>query len=192
MAAHSGFESFVKIAQGDGPSERDGSRITVTGLTIRGRCILDRNSNAAWNELVAGSLIFRVIVYVDTQANGDSPTYGEFFDDALVNQDAFDAYNNLHAQGRFKTLMDKYIHVKASDPVYDGNNYHTAGCEVPFKKTIKNLSIPITYSDATANMASVRTNNIGMWVLAVGGGATTSKTAQRLFAYRVRVRFVDF
>lgn len=197
VPAHSGFASLNLIANGDTMSTRNGNKILIDSINIRGRCIIDPNRDPDVLNLVYTTGIFRVILYLDTQANGGAPTMDEFFDTQLVNQDAFDVYNSLHVTGRFKTLMDKEITVTPQpcfmETTSTPDQIFCPGGEVRFQKTIKNLHIPVMFSDNTANLAAVRTNNIGMWVLEVGGGGSAiPNNTHRKFAYRARIRFYDY
>ena len=195
IPAHSGFASFNLIANGDTMSTRNGNKITIDSINIRGRCLMDANADVDPANVLSGTTVWRVVLYLDTQCNGGAPTFDEYFDNQLIFQDAFDVYNSLHQTGRFKTLMDKRITV-VSQPAFIDTSTTPDRCfcfggETEFSHTIKNLHIPVYYSDNTANLQAVRTNNIGMWVMSVGGlGATT--VSQRKFAYRVRVRFYDY
>lgn len=195
IPAHSGFASFNLIANGDTMSTRNGNKITIDSINIRGRCLNDPNANVDPDQIMCGTSIWRVIVFLDTQCNGGSPTMDEYFDTQLVSQDAFDCYNSLHQTGRFKTLMDKRITVVSQPPLLDTiatpDRVICYGGETEFSQTIKNLHIPIFYSDNTANLQAVRTNNIGMWVMTVGAGAGSSLN-HRKFAYRARIRFYDY
>ena len=65
------------------------------------------------------------------------------------------------------------------------------GGETEFSFHLKNLRIPIMFSDGYDYIQSVRTNNIGMFFLTVGGGGSDTKT-QRRVAWRSRVRFYDY
>lgn len=194
--AHSGFPSLIDIDQGDAMKNRNGNKIMIDKINIRGRCIMDPNQDADVTNVVYATGLFRVILYIDTQCNGAGVTSDVFFDTELVNQDAFDCYNNLFNTGRFKILMDKRITV-VPQPCFM-NTTETpdtilcAGGEVEFSKTIKNLSIPVFYSSAQGDIQHIRTNNIGMWVLQVGGGGSNVATnVHRKFAYRFRCRYYD-
>lgn len=193
--SHSGFASFNLIANGDTMSTRNGNKITIDSINIRGRCVMDPNANDDPDAVLCGTTEWRVVLFLDTQCNGGAPTIDEYFDTQLVSQDSFDCYNSLHQTGRFKTLMDKRITVVSQPPLLDSiatpDRVLCYGGSTEFSQTIKNLHIPVFYSDNTANLQSVRTNNIGMWVLTTGGLATASLN-HRKFAYRVRVRFYDY
>lgn len=185
-------DSLVKIAQGDTESTRDGNRVTLDKLTIRGQCVLDKNSSLLWTGagcVVEGNPTFRVIIYLDTQCNGAGANFADLFDTGPVSEFAFGIYNNINSTGRFKILMDKWIEVPQSQILYnpDDTTYHASNSSRCFKKTFKNLGIDLRYGDSTANMSSLRTNNVGMIIM------TNYLVADQIkFAYRVRARFYDY
>ena len=84
--------------------------LLLDSISLRGRCIVDKNSDPSFANVVSTTTIFRIVVFLDTQCNGGSPTIDEFFDTQLVSQDAFDCYNSLHNTGRFKTLPRQKSH----------------------------------------------------------------------------------
>lgn len=189
---YSAFGSFCQIAQGDSESTRDGNRIIIDKLTIRGQCVLDKNSSAAWSgagDVINGNPTFRVIIYIDTQTNGAIAGHTTLFDTGNANQFAFGIFNNINVAGRFKILMDKWIELPMSDTVYDStaNTFNTATSARCFKKTFKKMNLPVYYTGASANIADLSTNNIGMIVMT----NYTKKDSIR-FAYRARLRFYDY
>ena len=193
--AHSGFSSLNLISYGDSMSTRNGNKVLLDSISLRGRCIVDKNSDPSFANVVSTTTIFRIVVFLDTQCNGGSPTIDEFFDTQLVSQDAFDCYNSLHNTGRFKTLLDKRVTVQPGPCFMDNTpTPDTVACpggETEFSFHLKNLRIPIMFSDGYDYIQSVRTNNIGMFFLTVGGGGSDTKT-QRRVAWRSRVRFYDY
>ena len=90
--AHSGFSSLNLISYGDSMSTRNGNKVLLDSISLRGRCIVDKNSDPSFANVVSTTTIFRIVVFLDTQCNGGSPTMDEFFDTQLVSQDAFDCY----------------------------------------------------------------------------------------------------
>ena len=88
--AHSGFSSLNLISYGDSMSTRNGNKVLLDSISLRGRCIVDKNSDPSFANVVSTTTIFRIVVFLDTQCNGGSPTIDEFFDTQLVSQDAFD------------------------------------------------------------------------------------------------------
>ena len=176
--AHSGFSSLNLISYGDSMSTRNGNKVLLDSISLRGRCIVDKNSDPSFANVVSTTTIFRIVVFLDTQCNGGSLTIDEFFDTQLVSQDASDCYNSLHNTGRFKTLRQKSH--GATGPCFMDNTPTPDTVVCPGGETgvllpSQNLRIPIMYSDGYDYIQSVRTNNIGMFFLTVGGGGSDTK-----------------
>lgn len=192
LPTHSHFPSLVLVAQGDSQSTRDGNRIILDQLTIRGQVVLDKNSSNVWTgagDVINGNPTFRVIVYVDTQTNGASAPLTTIFDDGQANEFAFGVYNNINLGGRFKILMDKWIEVPQSSTCFnsDHKTYNASTSARCFKKTFKKMNLPIFYTDTTATIADISSNNVGMIVM-----SNYTKKDSIKFAYRARARFYDY
>lgn len=187
LPSHVGFDSLVRIAQGDQGYQRNGHKITVKKVTVRGTCEANQNSNATFTSTTPGEVYFRWMLFIDTQCNGAFPTVSDVFEENPTGGDNFDIYNSLTESGRFKVLMDKFIKVSAACPMFNTNTQHThvSNRLTHFKKTI-NLNLPITYSDGSANMAAIRNNNLFMIVFNGHDGTNLSVN------YRARVRFTDY
>lgn len=187
LPSHAGVDSLVRISQGDQGYQRNGSKITVKKITIRGACEAYGNSNATFSSTTPGEVYFRWMIFVDTQANGAFPTVTDIFEETPTGADVFDIYNSLTETGRFKVLMDKFIRVNEACPMFNTNTQHThvQNRLTHFKKTI-NVNLPIHYSDSSSNMAAVRNNNIFMLIFNGHDGSNLG------FSYRARVRFTDY
>lgn len=185
------YESFNLITQGTAQNQRIGTHILVRNITVRGACGIDVQSNATPGSLNLQNN-FRVILYIDTQANGALTSISSIFDTTLSTGDEFDVYNNMTTKGRYKILMDKWINVTAQslDLLATDTTYRVTESRVRFKKTIP-LNLPITFSNDTdaPTIADVFTNNIGMFVLSDREGATNA--LQGFVDIRTRLRFVD-
>lgn len=182
--AYTHIQSFNQIAQGDGMNGRNGNKITVTSFTLRMEVGIDRNTDASWSGLVSSDTPFRIVLYIDTQHNGAGPTIDDFFQDEPTSTEQLFVFNKLEETGRFKVLMDKMIVVQNQAVVYDGTNLHSTGGTKVFKKHFK-LDLPIMYGDSTNNLASIRTNNIGMFVM-------SKSDDHRTFSIRARLRYYDY
>lgn len=180
--------SLNTMAQGDDGSQRNGNKIQVKRLNIRGQVIVDSNSGPA-NELLTTAVLFRVLVYVDTQPNGQGVAYSQLFETSPANQGQFYAYNKLSSTGRFKILMDKFILVPPSTAVYNPiqEDFDSFGNSKFFKMSVP-LDLAIRFSDGTNNLAAVQKNNIGMFILA---DINNSARDQMRFNYRSRLRYKD-
>lgn len=192
-AAGGGIPSYIyvdslnRIAQGDTGDTRDGNKILVTKLSLRGTCEAYQNSNGTFTSTTPGEVYFRWMVIIDTQANGANPALTDVFESDPTGADQFDIYNSLTETGRYKILMDKFIKVNAACPIYNTNTQHThvQNRLTHFKKTF-NLNLPIVYSDGTSNMAAVRNNNIFMVIFNGHDGSNLGVN------YRTRLRFTDY
>jgi len=194
--AYSHWGSLNRIGQGDGMNTRNGHKICIKKITLRGAVEIDRNSDPEFHKTVVAATLYRVILYIDTQCNGGEPAITEFFDTDLVSQYEIGVFNRLENNERFKVLMDKHITLNGPSVVWDGENYNYQGNVQHFKKTIS-LNLPIMYSDNTTNLQAIRTNNIGLFILGNGGGGTggdppNPNNHQRKVSWRSRVRFTDY
>lgn len=187
LPCHLGYDSLVRIPQGDNGDHRNGNKIMVTNVTLRGTCQCVESSNATFTSTTPGDVYFRWFVIIDTQCNGAFPAVTDIFEETPTGGEQFDIFNSLLESGRYKVLMDKYVRVPAAAPMYNSASGHT---HVPnrlihFNKSFK-LNLPIHYSDGTANMAAVRTNNIFMLVFN-GHDGTNCRVN-----WRARIRFTDY
>ena len=115
-------------------------------------------------------------------------------DTQLVSQDAFDCYTIAQYRQIQDTPRQKshgatgtLLHGQYPNPRHSSLPRRRNGVLLPSQ----NLRIPIMFSDGYDYIQSVRTNNIGMFFLTVGGGGSDTKT-QRRVAWRSRVRFYDY
>ena len=159
-------------------STRNGNKVLLDSISLRGRCIVDKNSDPSFANVVSTTTIFRIVVFLDTQCNGGSPTMDEFFDTQLVSQDAFDCYTIAQYRQIQDTPRQKSH--GANGPCFMDNTptpdtVVCPGGETEFSFHLKNLRIPIMFSDGYDYIQSVRTNNIGMFFLTVGGGGSDTK-----------------
>jgi len=187
LPSHVMLDSLNRIEAGDKGFNRNGNKIQVTKINIRGACLMAENSNTTFTATSPGQVYFRWMLMIDTQANGSSPGATDIFEQNPTSLDQFDVYNSLTESGRFKVLMDKFIRVDQAHPMYNSTTEHThVGNRLThFKKTIK-VNLPIVYSDNLSNMASVRNNNIFM-IIFNGHDGTHCQVS-----YRCRIRFTDY
>jgi len=187
LPSHVAIDSLNRIEGGDKGYNRNGNKIQVTKINLRGTCLLGQNSNETFNSTTPGEVYFRWLLIIDTQCNGSTPAATDIFEQSPVSQDQFSVYNSLTESGRFKVLMDKFIRVNQAHPMFNTETHHThVGNRLTFfKKTFK-VNLPIVYSDNLSNLASVRNNNIFM-VIFNGHDGTHCE-----ISYRARIRFTDY
>lgn len=188
LPSHLIVNSLVQIAHGDSGDKRNGQKIMLKKITLRGTSEAYQNSNTTFNSTTPGDVWFRWFLIVDTQANGSAAPLTDVFETNPTGQDTFDLFNSLRSSGRFKVLLDKFVKVNAAAPMYNSTTQHT---HVPnrlthFKKTIGNLNIPISYYDGSDALTSLKTNNVFLVVFNGHDGTNLG------INYRVRVRFLDY
>lgn len=192
VPTYSQVGSLNLISQGDGQGNRQGIRLTLKEIHINGEVGMDNNSSVDWTDLVKGDAFFRIIVYIDHQCNGAAASVTDFFDTGPVSEYAFGVFNNLVETGRYTVLKDKRVKVSAIAPVFGDdpgstNFWHQAASVTRYQMHCKNLDVRINYGDGSANLAAVRTNNVGMFIL-----CSKALKDQMFHEYRARIRFYDY
>lgn len=145
---------------GDSYNNRDGKKIIVTQLEIKGQ--LYHASNINQTTAPFGSRAW-VAVILDTQCNGVVPTTSDIFNQLdTTPPTAYWSfpYKNLLLGGRFRILKFKYCREKNTNFNYDGTNFEVAGSTHPFK-VFKKMRLPVDFNaGTTADIANVTNNCI--------------------------------
>lgn len=152
------------IAQGDGQSDREGRRVVITKISIRG---------IAATTAAEDTDAYRFILYQDKQCNGATATVANILESTVSL-----SFNNMSNSRRFKILWDTHNVV--------GPN---AGVTAAFAQGLEWIKvnipcdIPIDYnSTATTGALTTQTsNNIGILGISVLGLVNVT--------YHVRIRF---
>jgi len=152
--------NFLLIPEGNGPSSRNGRKITVR--SIHSRWNISRNNATT----PVPSDFFRILFVVDTQCNGadaspNASNTGVLSNMAAATTDAQAFFNLLNGK-RFKILYDKFYstgHTGAGAAASD--TFAGKGFRGKFNKTWKRgLEIEYDSSVTTGATGSIRTNNI--------------------------------
>jgi len=172
------------VAQGDGPSDRDGNRYILKSVHVRGY--------VNWAALVDGSLpapdtFVRLIVLLDTQTNAAQFNAEDVIvDPSSTNLDAVTP-RNLQYAARFKVLADKIIR-KHQAPVAGGSSAglaDTGGVAVPFE-IYRKLNLPVQCTGTSANVTAITNNSLHVMAISSDNGLITPS-----LRYYSRVRFID-
>lgn len=139
------------VPQGDAESERNGRKITVRNIYVKGTLKLNAATAATSTSTVIG-----LMIVVDTQTNGAA-----FAATDLLEADEWVSYRNLANQTRFKVLWKKDISLSSSGATATGAAYAFGENIRAFKKGIK-CNIPIEYDNSatTGAVATQRVNSI--------------------------------
>ncbi len=163
------------IAQDVTEKTRVGRKCTIMAINWRYDIVLNDTGTA---NTTAESV--RVIMYLDKQTNGAPATALE-----ILETDDYQSFNNLANKSRFMILLDRQHDLSATSG--SGQNAADVFGEVIQSGTFfKKVNIPIEYdnSASTGAITTIRSNNIGVLLLAKDGNLCT-------FASKIRLRFSD-
>ncbi len=169
-------DSVLTIAQGTTESTRIGRKLTVKSINWRMQIkLLASTATAATSDSI------RVILYLDKQTNGAAATVTD-----ILEADDFQSFNNLANKSRFRTLMDRNYDMVAKSGSGRGSTDTLAfGEDVVNDTFFKRCNIPIEYDNSAADgtIGTMRSNNIGVLLLASSGSVQ--------FGSKMRIRFSD-
>lgn len=162
------FSNMSALTQGTADGQRIGDQIKVTNLQLRYSIF----HNAAF----AGTIRWRIIMFVDTQANGVLPAWSDVLEGGAASMESFN--NSVNAR-RFIKLYDR---VKYTNPTGTGNNEinYTVNKSIP-------KGIKVEYKTNAGTYADITTNSIWLMVFCDQPVAGSPGT----FASHVRVRYID-
>lgn len=160
-------------AQGDGPSDRDGNKITCKSLHIKGKICRFPEASFSHDPQV------RVLIVVDQQNNGNpNPTN----DLAQITNDAILGFRDIEHISRYKVLWDKTFTIKQS-VAYNATDL-TVPC-VFFKKNFKLGNMITSFKASTNSCANITDNAIKLYaVTSTGNGDGTIQ-----MDFKTRLRF---
>lgn len=190
-------------SQGSGASQRIGRKVCLKSLQMRWRLtegrIADEVGDDGVNKRIGCGA--RIVVFLDTQANGTIGAASEFFDQQIAQFTAsqlhFGGINAVqHNQSiensqRFKILMDKVIMIPPSGSVaqYDNNDPQTvvgasfASKERLWNKWLRLPNVEIEMAGSTSNPNNCKSNAVHVIVKPIGGNVYISGN--------FRTRFTD-
>ncbi len=168
------LDSLSAIAQGDGETQRDGRKCTLTSLHMRGQVTLSLTAGSA----LTASREARVVVVWDTQTNGAQLNAEDVI---LAATNVEHGFRNLQFTKRFKILKDQNWTLNPLAAAGDGAANDTAAVSRDFKWNFP-LKIPVIHNGTTAVVANITDNSLHVIAFASGTGVTLQ--------YESRVRFV--
>jgi len=182
------------IKRGTGNSERIGQRINLRSLMLKLQVatINDRYISTNQCDHYTTMAPVRIVVVLDQQSNGSSPTLNEVLEPAgIASNDLYKAFNVLKNSMRFKILKNMDLRVPCqvnSDP--NGNTRMdgllTTSCYI---KWPKGMSIVIDGSDGT--LGEFTSNNIFVWAMfPLEMNPAGGQDRWKVF-YTSRVRYTD-
>jgi len=148
---------FALIAQGDGPSERDGRNCVIKSIEMR--LIL----NYLPVNTGTGACIVTMYVVEDTQTNGAAAAFSSVFVNGVSPTGAVTAYPNLETQPRFRILKKWDISMHSNVLIPTGSTTNLPISYAAIRRTVnyyKKVNVAQTYNAATGTIAALQTNNL--------------------------------
>lgn len=165
-----GETTILHVAQGNGPSQRIGRKITIKQFLLRLTFEMASQISVALAHDTC-----RILVYWDTQANGITSDAQEILD-TTSGAATYNSFRDLRKGSRFKVLHDKYYYFNAS-MVDAGTNTNVV---VRQKNMYFKMHVPVYYDGATVDVSELTQNNLMVVAISKHGRITVSGR------YRVR------
>lgn len=158
LAAGEIHPSLNLVKQGTTNIQRVGRNITVREISLRWVYNLpgvEKSASSPPNGLRPD--IFRLIVYVDKQANGAAPAVLDIVDVA-----DFTTMYNIQNESRFIFLLDEYWGLNYGQMTSETDDTFSVLFEVKAGDWTRKVNVPITFNDTAGVLTEVTSNNIGM------------------------------
>lgn len=161
------FPSFNLIPVGTGPSERIGRKVTVKSLAVR--ITFKLQAQQAYDHV-------RCILFQDMQCNGTAAGVTDILQTADV-----DSFLNLANSDRFRTLRDFNCTLNAQSSYTPAPGVTSPSGDYKTQDAYVVLNLPLDFSPGTGiSIADVKSNNIGMLIIAENNGSTAVEVHTRL------------
>jgi len=157
--------SLNTIGRGTAPNLRIGRNFIMRSLNFR--FFIDKTAET---EL----LTYRIMIILDTQANGQNPTAAQIFAIPGPSINAWSSYRNLENISRFVVLWDK---------TYDLNSFTQGPGQTAFAAHAKNdsyykkiaIKTEMSGNDAVATITDIKDNSISLWACSTSPSTSSSK-----------------
>ncbi len=167
--------SINLIAQGVTESTRVGRKCTLKRIGWKYTIELPEADAVATPN---ASDLTRIIMFLDKQCNGATAAVTDILETA-----DFQSFNNLANSGRFRILMDKVVTLNHMTLASDGAGLVSSSNRLASGSFYKTCNIPLEFSATTGAITEIRSNNVGVLLLARQTGL--------VFTSKIRLRFSD-
>lgn len=165
MDVNGSITALNYVDQGDGTESRDGSMFRCKSLEMRYNLNLHDN-------LTAPTTV-RIILFLDTDPSGTTPTVGQLLDDTT---NPHLSPRNLDNRSRFVIIYDKLLTLNPN------------GLERYAAKIFKKLDYKVLITGATASAANVKKNGLYSCFLS---SQTSGATYKPTYLMHSRIRYID-
>ena len=175
--------NLTAMGQGDEESERDGRKIVIDSIHLRG---FVRLAGTELNSDIPESVLCRVVLVLDQQTNGATIAPLTVMD--VGQTDDLLAFRRLDNTQRYNILWDQMFEMTSpSISHFAVDSFSNAEVRKHFTKTVVfNPPMEVNMSGTTTDIANVKDNNIH--VIGISSGQTNATVT---LDYQCRVRFRD-
>lgn len=173
------------VTQGDGESQRDGRKMVMKYITIKGCFHQQLNLN---NANPAGAVDATIALVLDTQTNGSLLNSEQVYVNPSGSaQNALSVFRNLQYIQRYKVLKVLHVYGKTPNLGNDGTatTYDMSTAWGYFVMNVKLDDIPVNFSGTTETIANIVDNSLNIIAYSNDTGAESC-----LLNYNARLRFV--
>lgn len=174
--------SMVLMQEGDESDNREGDKVTVTSIYVKGVLTLGYDSNKAISVLKNTAIVKLLIVLDKARSKGATQiTYSDIFTGLDLND-----FRNLETTSRFQILKEKIVHLHSNAVSYQSglNAYSSFDVAKYVTMSIPKVNIPIEYSASTGAVGDLTKNNLLLIGITEGGGIVGG-------SLKSRVRYLD-
>jgi len=168
------------IAQGDGPSNREGRQAVMKSIWIKGKI----NWSSLDSTVIAARKPVRLILFIDKQTNSAQFNSEDVLVDPTATELDMCAFTDLENQKRFKILKDMVVQAPVAATTSDADTIHT-GFYSKYFSIFKKLNFTTNYTGTTAVVAGIMDNSLHLIALSDQGATDTVK-----LSYNARLRFM--
>lgn len=170
---------------GDDINNREGRKVHVTGINIRGVILVPAQTNQTVADAASS---VRIILVQDQQTNGNQLNAEDVINSgAATSSTAIHMFTNPASFGRFRILKDKTFTLQNPTTSFDGTNIEQSGLERLFHLKVNFKKPVVVHYNATngGTVADVIDNSFHII-------ATTSATGLvPTLVYKCRTSFID-
>lgn len=158
VAAGTGFGPINLIAIGDGNSNRDGRKCTITSVHVKGYLELETNVSGR-------AATVRIAIVMDRQNNGALTLPSSCFQDPTSSSLDSCAFRNLDQTQRFKVIKDETFTITNQNSYYDTGSSEPQNYRqrLPVNLNAK-ISEIVSFIGDTAAVTSINSNLISVFV----------------------------
>lgn len=179
------------IAQGDGDTNREGSRVNMSSLEIRASCY----PGIATSDINRGTML----IVLDRQCNGAAPTLGDIYDTASGTIDPTIALRNSKYLERFKVVYRDDFVVGFKSRQGGGGTWSSAGEKavhmihkyIDLTKVLKDKDRLIRYGSGVDTINAISTNSLYCIMFPSNQTDLSSGTDYAKYSVNCKLNFKD-